>query len=171
MGNRWGNSVNSVRLYFFGLQNHSRWWLQPWNEKTFTPWKEVMTNIDSILKSRDVTLSAKVHLVKTMVFPIVMYGCKRWTLKKAESWGIDAFELRCWRRLEISLDCKEIQPVHCEGYQPWDFFGRNDAKAETPVLWPPDWKSWFIQKDPDSGKDWWQKKKGTREDEMVGWLH
>ena len=77
-----------------------------------------------------------------MVFPVVMYGCESWTVKKAEHGRIDAFELWCWRRLLKSpLDCKEIQPVHSEGDQPWDFFGRHDAKAETPVLWPPHAKS------------------------------
>ena len=90
-----------------------------------------MTNLDSIFKSRDITLPTKVRLVKAMVFPAVMYGCESWTVKKAERQRIDAFELWCWRRL---LDCKEIQPIHSEGDQPWDFFGRNDAKAETPVL-------------------------------------
>ena len=99
--------------------------------------RKVMTNLDSILKSRDITLSANVHLVKAMVFPVVMYGCESWTIKKAEHRRIDAFELWYWRRLESPLDCKEIQPVHFEGDQPWDFFGGNDAKAETPVLWPP----------------------------------
>ena len=180
-----------------------------------------MTNLDSIFKSRDITLPTKVCLVKAMVLPVVMYGCESWTVKKAECQRIDAFELWCWRRLlrvpwtarisnqsilkaispgcsleglmlklklqyfghlmgrvdslaktmmlggiggrrrrgrqrmrclecitnlmektlESPLDCKEIQPVHTEGDQPWDFFGRNDAKAETPVLWPPHAKS------------------------------
>ena len=101
-----------------------------------------MTNLDNILKSRDITLPTKIRLVKAMVFPAVMYGCESWTVKKAKHRRIDAFELWCWRRLlRISLDCKEIQPVHSEGDQPWDFFGRNDAKAETPVLWPPHEKS------------------------------
>ena len=100
-----------------------------------------MTNLDSILKSRDITLPTKVCLVKPVVFPVVMYGCESWTVKKAEHRRIDAFELWCWRRLASPLDCKEIHPVHSEGDQPWDFFGRNDAKAETPVLWPPHAKS------------------------------
>ena len=100
-----------------------------------------MTNLDSILKSRDITLPTKVHLVKAMVFPVVMYGCESWTGKKAERRRIDAFDLWCWRRLLRVLDCKEIQPVHSEGDQPWVFFGRNDAKAEPPVLWPPHAKS------------------------------
>ena len=99
--------------------------------------RKVMTNLDSIYKSRDITLLTKVRLVKAMVFPMVMYGCESWTVKKAERQRIDAFELWCWRRLLSPLDCKGIQPVHSEGDQPWDFFGRNDAKAETPVLWPP----------------------------------
>ena len=103
--------------------------------------RKVMTNLDSIFKSRDITLPTKVRLVKAMVFPVVMYGCESWTVKKAESRRIDAFELWCWRRLMSPLDCKEIQPVHSEGDQPWDFFGRNDGKAETPILWPPHAKS------------------------------
>ena len=100
-----------------------------------------MTNLDSIFKSRDIALPTKFRLVKAMVFPVVMYGCESWTVKKAERRRIDAFELWCWRRLASPLDCKEIQPVHSEGDQPWDFFGRNDAEAETPVLWPPHAKS------------------------------
>ena len=101
-----------------------------------------MTNLDSILKSRDITLPTKVHLVKAMVFPVVVYGCESWTVKKAECQRIDAFELWCQRRLLKSpLDCKEIQPVHCKGDQSWVFFGRTDAEAETPILWPPHAKS------------------------------
>ena len=95
-----------------------------------------MTNLDSILKSRDIILPTKVRLVKAMVFPVVMYGCESWTIKKAEHRRNDAFELWCWKRLESPLDCKEIQPVHSKGDQSWDFFGRTDAKAETPILWP-----------------------------------
>ena len=91
-----------------------------------------MTNLDSILKSRDITLPTKVHTVKDMVFPVVMYGCESWTIKKAECRRIDACELWCWRRLLKSpLDCKEIQPVHPEGDPSWVFFGRTDAEAET----------------------------------------
>ena len=101
-----------------------------------------MTNLDRILKSRDITLSTKVRLVKAMVFPVVMYGCESWTVKKAERRRIDAYELWCWRRLfESPLDCKEMQPVHSKGDQSWVFIGRTDVKAETPVLWPPDAKS------------------------------
>ena len=101
-----------------------------------------MTNLDSIFKSRDITLPTKVHLVKAMVFPVVMYGCESWTVKKAERRRIDAVELWCWRRLfESPLDCKEIQPVHPKGDQSWMFIGRTDIEAEIPILWPPDAKS------------------------------
>ena len=100
-----------------------------------------MTNLNSLLKSRDITLPTKVHLVKAMVFPMVMYGCESWTIKKAERQRIDAFELWCWGRLLSPLDCKEIQPVHPKGDESWVFIGRTDVKAETPILWPPDAKS------------------------------
>ena len=98
---------------------------------------KVMTNLDSIFKSRDITLPTKVRLVKAMVFPVVMYGCESWTVKKAERRRIDVLNCGVEYTLESPLDCKEIQPVHSKGDQPWDFFGRNDAKAQTPVLWPP----------------------------------
>ena len=99
--------------------------------------RKIMTNQDSILKSRDITLSTKVHLVKAMVFPVVMYGCESWTIKKAEHRRIDASELWFWKRLLSPLDCKEIQPVHPKGDQSWVFVGRTDVEAETPILWPP----------------------------------
>ena len=95
MANRWGNNGNSVRLYFGGFQNHCRWWLQPWH---LLLGRKAMTNLDSTLKSRDITLPTKVRLVKTMVFPVAIHGYDSWTIKKAEYWRIDAFEL-CWRRL------------------------------------------------------------------------
>ena len=134
--------------------------------------RKVMTNLDSIFKSRDITLPTKVCLVKAMVFPVVMYGCESWTVKKAEHRRIDAFELWCWRRLlRVPWTGKEIQPVHSEGDQPWVFFGRNDAEAETPVLWPPHVKSRLIGKDSDAGRDWGQEEKGMTEDEMAGWHH
>ena len=114
--------------------------------------RKAMTNLDSILKSRDITLPTKVHLVKAMVFPLVMYGCKSWTIKKAEHQRIYAFELWCWRTLESPLDCKEIRPVHPKGNQPWIFIGRTDVEAETPILWPPDAKNWLIEKTLMLGK-------------------
>ena len=97
-----------------------------------------------------------------------------WELDCEESWTqrIDAFDLWCWRRLlRVPLNCKEIHSVYFKGDQPWDFFGRNDAKAQTPVLWPPHAKSWLIEKDSDAGRDWGQEEKGMTEDEMVGWHH
>ena len=113
-----------------------------------------MTNLDSILKGRDITLQTKVHLVKAMVYPVVTYGCE--TIKKTEHWRIDAFELWCWRRLLSHLDCKEIQPVNPKWNQSWLFIGSTDAEAETPILWPSDAKNWkrLTGKDPDAGKDW-----------------
>ena len=102
-----------------------------------------MTNLDSILKSRDITLLTKVHLVKAMVFPVVMYGCESWTIKQAERQRIDAFEqtVVLEKTLESPLDCKEIQPVHPNRNQSWVFTGRTDIEAETPIFWPPDAKS------------------------------
>ena len=96
--------------------------------------RKVMTNLDNILKSRDIILPTKVRLVKAIVFPVVMYGCESWTVKKAECRIIDAFQLWCWRRLLSPLDCKEIQPIHSKGDQSWVFFERTDAEAETPIL-------------------------------------
>ena len=98
--------------------------------------RKVMSNLDSILKSRNIPLPTKVRLVKAMVFPVVMYGCESWTVTKAEHRRTEGFELWCWRRLESPLNCKEIQPVHPKGDQSWVFIGRTDAKAEAPILWP-----------------------------------
>ena len=132
--------------------------------------KKPMTNVDTILKSRGITLPTKVHLAKAMVFPVVIYGCESWTIKKAERQRIDAFDLWCWRRLlRVPWTARRsFQPVHPKGSQSWIFIGRTDAEAETPILWPPDAKSWLIGKDPDAGQDWGQEEKGTTEEEMVG---
>ena len=162
MANRWGNRGNSGWLYFWGLQSHCRWWLQPWNWKTLTPWKE------SCDQSRQhITLSTKVHLVKAMIFPVVMYGCESLTVKKAEHRRIDSFELWCWRRLlrvpwttrrSNQSILKEISPGYSlEGLMlklKLQYFGNL-----------------MTGKDPDAGKDWGQEEKGTTEDEMVGWHH
>ena len=116
--------------------------------------RKVMTNLDSMLKSRDITLSTKVHLVQAMVFPVVMYGCESWTIKKAECQRIDAFELWCLRRLlRVPLNSKEIKSVNPKGKSIQIFIGRTDAEVEAPILWPPDVKSLLIGKDPDAGKD------------------
>ena len=132
--------------------------------------KKVMTNLDSILKSWHIIFLTNVCLVKAMAFPVVMYGCESWTIKKAEHQRIDAFELWYWRRLfESPLDCKKIQSVHPKGNQSWMLTGRTDVVAETPIDWPPDVKNWLTGKVPDAGKDWKQEVKRTTEDEMVGW--
>ena len=162
MANRWRNSGNSGRLYFwdskitadgdccYEIKRHS------------LLGKKVMTNLDSILKSRDITLPTKVHLVMAVVFPVVMYGCEIWTVKlSAENWCFWTVVLE--KTLESPLDCKEIPPVHPQVNQSWIFIGR------TPILWPPDAQSWLIRKDPDAGKGWGQEEKGTTEGEMVRW--
>ena len=131
--------------------------------------RKVMTNLDSILKSRDSTLPTKVHLVKAMVFLVVMYGCESWTIKKAECWRIDAFELQCWRRLlrvpwtprrSNQSILKEISPQYS-----------LEGLMLKQILWPPDVKNWLTGKDPDAGKDRRWEEKGMTEDEMVGWHH
>ena len=130
-----------------------------------------MTNLDSILKSRDITLPTKVCLVKAMVFPVVMHGCE---LDYKESWAPKNW---CFwtvvleKTLESSLVFKEMKPVTPKGNQSWKFTGRTDAVAETLILWTTDVKNWLTGKDPDAGKDWRQEEKGTTEDEMVGWHH
>ena len=108
--------------------------------------RKAMSNLDSRLKSRDITLPTKVHLVKAMVYPVVMYGCENWTIKKAERQKIDAWTVVLGKTLESPLDCKEIQPVHSKGNQSWLFIGRTDAEAKTPILWPPDGKNWLTGK-------------------------
>ena len=112
-------------------------------------------------------MPTKVHLVKAMVFPAVIYGYEGWTIKKAECRRSDAFKLWCLR----TLDCKVMRPVNSKGNKSWIFIGRTDAEAKAPILWPSDAKSWFIEKDPGAGKDGRQEEKGTTEDEMVGWHH
>ena len=128
-----------------------------------------MTNLDSTLKSIDITLPTKVCLVEAMVFPVILYECDSSTVKQAECRRTDAFELWCWRSLDSPLDCREIQPVHPKGNQSSIFTERADSEAETPKLWPPGKKNWLIGKDPDAGKDRRQGEEGTTEDEMAGW--
>ena len=130
--------------------------------------RKAMTKLDSILKSRNITLSAEVSVVKAMVFPVVMYKCELnhkegWVLKNWCFW-IVVLE----KTLESPLNSKEIQTVHPKGSQSWVFIGRIDAEA--PILWLPDAKNQFIGKDPDAGKDW-RHEKGMTDGEMVGWCH
>ena len=134
--------------------------------------RKARTNLDSIFKSKDITLPTKVCIVKAMVFPVV--NVWMWELDYKENWAPKNW---CFwtvvleKTLESPLDCEEIQPVHSKGNQSWIFIGRTDAEAETPIIWPPDVKSCLIGKEPDAGKDWSQEKKGMTEDEMVGWRH
>ena len=131
-----------------------------------------MTNLDSILNSRDINLPTKVHLVKAMIFPVAMNGCEKLDHKESRAikkWCFCTVMLE--KTLYIPLDCKEFQPGHPKGNQSWIFTGRTDAEAEAPILWPPQVMDWLIWKDPDAGKDWRQEEKGMREDEMVGWHH
>ena len=159
------------RLYFLGLQitayddySHEikRWLLLG---------RKALTNLDSILKSRDITLPAKVHLIKATIFPVVTW---MWELDYKERWAAKNWCL--WtvvleKTLESPLDCKGIKPVNPKGNQSWIFIGRTNAKAEALVLWPSYAKNWLIGKDPDAGKDQRWEEKGTTEDEMVGWHH
>ena len=130
-----------------------------------------MTNLDSILKSRDITLLTKVSLIKAMLFPVVMYGCQSWTIWKLSTEKLMLLNFGVGEDSWESLNYKEIQPVHPKGNQSWIFTGSTDAEAETPILWPLDAKNWLFGKDPDAEKDWRQQEKGTMEDEMVGWHH
>ena len=117
--------------------------------------RKAMTKLDRVLKSRDITLPTKAHIVKPMVFPVVIYRCKSWAIRKAECLRIDAFELWCWRRLlRVPWTAKEIKPVNHKGNQFWIFTGRTDAEAETRKLWPPDVKNWLTGKDSDAEQDW-----------------
>ena len=135
--------------------------------------RKAMTNLDCILKSRDITFPTNVCLVKTMVFPIVTYGCESWTIKESrvpKNWCLWTVVLE--KTLESGLDFKEIKPVTPKGNQSWIVIGSTDAKAEeAPILWPPDSKNWLTGKDPDTGQDGRQEEKGITKDGMVGWHH
>ena len=131
-----------------------------------------MTNLDSALRSRDITMLTNICIVKTAGFS--SNHVQMWELDHKEGWALKNW---CFwtvvleKALESPLDCKEIQPVNPKGNQPWIYTGRTDAKADAPILWPPDAKSLLIGKDPDAGKEWGQEEKGMTEDEMVGWHH
>ena len=143
MGNRWRNSGNSVRLYFLGSRIIADGDCRREIKRRLLLGRKVMTNLDSIFKSRDITLPTKVHLVKAMVFPVAIlsYGCESWTVKKAERQRIDAFELWCWRRLfRVPWTSRKSNQSILKD-QSWVFIGRTDAEAETPILWPPHAKS------------------------------
>ena len=133
--------------------------------------RKAMPNLDTILESRDIALLTNVHLIKCMLFPVVVYAWESWTIKKAEHWRIDAFEeVWCWRRLlRVPWTARRSNQSILKEISPG--CSRTDMEAETPLLWPPDAKSWLIGKDPEAGKDWGQEEKGTTEDEMARWHH
>ena len=135
--------------------------------------RKAMTNLDSILKSRDITLPTKVYIVKATGFfsscPVQMWGLDHKESWVSKNWCFWTVVLE--KTLESPLDCKEIKPGNPKGNQSWIFIGRTDAETTAPILWPADVKNWFIGKDPDAGKDWRQEEKGTTEDEVVGWHH
>ena len=170
MANTRGNNGNSDGLYFLGSKITTDGDCRHEIKRHLLLGRKAMTNLDSIFKSRDITLPTKVCLVKAMVFPVVMYGeldYKESSVPK--NWCFWTVVLK--KTLESPLDCKESQPVHPKGNQSWIFIGRTDAEAETPILWPPDLKSLFIGKDADAGQDWGQEEKGATEDEMIGRHH
>ena len=140
MANMWGNNGNSDRLIFLGSKITADGDCSHEINRRLILTRKAMTNLDSILKNRDITLPTKVCLVKAMVFPVVVYGCESWTLKKAEHRRTDAF-VELEKTLESPVDCKEIQPVHPKGNKSQIFIRRTDAEAETPILWPPDDKN------------------------------
>ena len=137
MANKWGNNGNSDRLYFLGLQNHCVGDCGQEIERHLLLGRKTMTNLDSVFERRDITLPITAHLVKGMVFPVVMSGCESLIIKEGEHQRMEVLE----KTLESPLDCKEIQPVLSKGDQSWVFIGKTDIEAETPILWPPDGKN------------------------------
>ena len=173
MTNRWGNNGSSDRLYFLGFKITADGDCGHEIKRYLLLGRKAMFHLDSILKSRDITLLTKVRLVKARVFPVVMYRFESWTIKKAECQKL--MLLNCGvgeKLLRVPwTNHKEIKPVNPKGNQSWIFTGEMGAKAEAPILWPPNEKNWLIGKDPDAGKEWRQEEKGATEDEMVGWYH
>ena len=170
MANRWGNNRNNEIIYFGGLQNHCRWWMQPWNKKTLAPWEKSYDQLRQHINKQRCYFANKGPSSQGMVFPVVMYGCESGTIKKAERWRIDTFELWCWRRLKSPLDCKgsnqcilkEISPeCSLEGLMlKLKYFGHLMRRADS-----------FEKTLRKIGKDWRQEENGPTEDEMVGWHH
>ena len=134
--------------------------------------RKAMTNLDSIIKRRDITLLTKVVIVKAIVFPVVMYWCESWTIKKAKFWRIDAFESWYWRLLRVPWTARRTNQLLLKEITPeYSLEGLMLKLKQTPILWKPDVKNWLTGKDPDAGKDWRQEAKGTAEEEMVGFHH
>ena len=165
MTNTWEGSGNSDRYYFLGPQNHCDWGHKI--KRCLLLKRKAMTNLDKVLKSRDMTLLTNIHTVKAIDFPVVMYWCESWSTKDwaPKNWCFWTVVLE--KTLESPLVINEIIPVNPKGNESWIFIGRIDAEADAPILWPPDVKSWFIGKDPDAGKDWGQEE---REWQKMRWL-
>ena len=169
MVNRWGNNGNWQILFWGAPKITTDGDCSHEIKRRLLLGKKAMTILDSILKSRDITLPTKVHLVTAMIFPVVIWI---WQLDHKESWMPKNgcfWTVMLEKTLESPLDCKEIKPANPKGNQSWIFIGRTDAEAEAPILWPPDVKNWLLGKDPDAGNDWRWEKKGPTEDEMR-WL-
>ena len=173
MVNKWGNSRNSDRLYFWGGSKitangdciHEI-------KKRVLLGRKVMINLDSIFKSRDITLPIKVCLVKAMVFPVVMYGCESLTVKKAEGQRIDAFELWCWRRLlRVPWTARRSNQSILKEISPGCLSEALMLKLKLQYFGHLMWRATSLEKDSDAGRDWGQEEKGRTEDEMVGWHH
>ena len=170
MAVRWGKCRNGNRFYFLGFKITVDSDCSHEINRCLLLRRKAMTNLDSIFKSRDITLPTMVHIVKITVFQVVMYGWASWTIKKAEHQKIDAFELWCWRRLlRVPWTARRSNQSILKRNQSWISIGRTDAKA--PILWPPDAKSRPTGKNSDAGKDWGQEEKEETEDEIVGWHH
>ena len=172
MANRKEKSGSSDRFYFLGLQNHSAGDCSQQIKRCLLLGRKAMTNLDSILKSRDFTLPTKVCLVKAMVFPWSCMDVRVGLWRKLSTKELMLFKtVVLGKALGSSLGCREIKPLNPKGNQSWTFIGKTDTEAEAPILWPPYAKNWLIGKNPDSGKGWRQEEKGMTEDEMVGWHH
>ena len=170
MVNRWGNSKNNGRLYFLRLQNHCRWWLQPWNWKTLAPWKKSYYQPRQFIKMQRHHFANKGPSSHSYGFSSGHVWM--WELDYTESWEPKnwcfwsvVLEKALWESLGLQGDQTSLFP---KGYQSWIFIGRTDAEAETPIIWPSDLKNWLIGKDPDAGKDWGQEEKGTTK---MRWLY
>ena len=173
MANRWGNNGNSDRLYLLSSKITADCDYSHEIKRGLLLGRKAMTNLDNILKSRDINYFANKG-PSSQSYGFSSSHVWMWELDYKESWMLKNWcflTVGLEKTLESPLDCREIQPVHPKGDQSWIFIGRTDAEAETPILWPPDSRNWLIGKDPDPGKDWKQEEKGTTEDEVVGCNH
>ena len=172
MANRWGNNGNTDRLYFWGLQNHCRWWLQPWNKKMLAAWKKIYDQtVEHIKKQRhyfvnQVPSSQSYGFSSSHVWMWELDYKQNWVPKNWCFWTVVLVKI-----LDTCLYHKEIKPVNRKGNHSYIFIGKTDAEAETPIFWPLDVKKWLIRKYSDAGKDWRQEEKRTREDKIFGWHH